>query len=650
MNSSLGFGTALTKLMSESRKIRKIGEAEEKIIGMLWQLLSDSHPTIYIMRHIHSMHAFIVSRQIGNSTLMDVILPESLNIIEKLEEGNPVRIPEQYSPVPPFRNDRFYTIFPILDKEYTRYLIIVETGKALPQITINFTEEYLSQAKRLLEKTNYIYVNDLAHRAFQTISRYIYTDTHHIDMSLSKLPTILITKRQQLVVLSAVDDGISQSYIAGRDIESTKVNLPLPSVAQRHLESMSKRKAVLLKKWDIPDFIKTIILKANPQYAMLIDNINFGAIKVERDSWGVLYLMAIFSTEKTIPFTEADVASLRNLLQVAKMLYRIEKTQYYNEHMFSLIEKTVGSFQHLSELISNRKGDIRTIFGSIYDSVPFVIGLYIEKKDGELISLKEQSYIDITEVLSILSKRYVYHIENTDIYLYLIKEKDFNIYMIHKGEMGDGERNALSTLIKNYFAAYEYAESIDRHMDILQRAALILPVSMEKLGIEPLGSLYLMLKMGIHFARKLPEISFKDIQVAIALHDVGKLYLPLEILQKKGPLTDEEWNIVKTHVLYGSEFIGRLSALRSNVRDAILYHHENYDGSGYPYGLMGEEIPPLARVIRILDAYTAMALPTVYKEPIPPEKALEEIKKGEGREFDPNLVPILEEAIKEVPL
>ncbi|GEM_PF-4485434 len=649
MEDSFGFGIALTKLMSESRKIKKIGEAEEKIIGTLWQLLSDSHPTIYIMRHIPSMHAFIVSRQIGNSTLMDVILPESLDIIEKLEEENPVRIPEQYSPVPPFRNDRFYTIFPILDKDYTRYLIIVETGKALPQITINFTEEYLSQAKKILEKTNYIYVSELAHRAFETISRYVYTDTHHIDTSLTKLPTILITQRQQLVMLSVIDDGIVQSYIAGRDIKSVKVSLPLPIVAQRHLENMAKRKAVLLKKWDIPDFIKEIIVKANPAYEKFIENINFGAINVEKDSQGALYLMAIFSIENTIPFTEGDIVSMRNLLQVAKMLYRIEKTQYYNEHMFSLIEKTVGSFQHLSDLISNRKGDIRTIFGTIYEGIPFVMGLYIEK-DGEVIPLKEQSDIDISEVISILSKRYVHHLEGTDIYLYLIKEKDFNIYMIHKGEMGDGERNALSTLIKNYFAAYKYAESIDRHMDIIQRSALILPISMEKLGIEPIGSLYLMLKMGITFARRLSEISFKDIQVAIALHDVGKLYLPLEILQKKGPLTGDEWNIVKTHVLYGSDFIGKLSGLQSPVRDAILHHHENYDGSGYPYGLMGEEIPLLARVIRILDAYTAMVLPTVYKEPISPEEALAEIRKGEGREFDPSLIPILEEAAEKVSL
>jgi diguanylate cyclase (GGDEF)-like protein/putative nucleotidyltransferase with HDIG domain len=133
------------------------------------------------------------------------------------------------------------------------------------------------------------------------------------------------------------------------------------------------------------------------------------------------------------------------------------------------------------------------------------------------------------------------------------------------------------------------------------------------------------------------------------LHDIGKISISDEILNKAGKLSDEEWEVIKTHPRLGADIVSHVPQLASCLT-GILYHHERYDGSGYPSGLKGEAIPLDARILGIVDAFAAMTSTRPYRDAFSYEDALGELKRGAGKQFDPNLVKAFISAVKAIPL
>ena len=124
------------------------------------------------------------------------------------------------------------------------------------------------------------------------------------------------------------------------------------------------------------------------------------------------------------------------------------------------------------------------------------------------------------------------------------------------------------------------------------------------------------------------------------LHDIGKIAIPDAILKKPEKLTDEEYKIMKSHVIRGAEILKYLTTV-DNVSVGALYHHEKYDGSGYCHGLKGEEIPLDARIIGIADAFDAMTANRIYRKQLDLDFVIKELKRNSGTQFDPKLVDIL---------
>lgn len=131
-----------------------------------------------------------------------------------------------------------------------------------------------------------------------------------------------------------------------------------------------------------------------------------------------------------------------------------------------------------------------------------------------------------------------------------------------------------------------------------------------------------------------------DIYLIALLHDVGKIGVPGDIINKKGRLTDEEYNIIKTHPAVGREILGKIT-IDPGLSIGASYHHERYDGKGYPYGLKGEEIPEIARIIAVADTYDAMTSKRSYRDGLPMEKVRSELEKGMGTQFDPKFAKIM---------
>ena len=138
----------------------------------------------------------------------------------------------------------------------------------------------------------------------------------------------------------------------------------------------------------------------------------------------------------------------------------------------------------------------------------------------------------------------------------------------------------------------------------------------------------------------LDEKQCRDIEWAAQMHDIGKIGIPDNILNKPSRLTDEEYAIMKSHTTRGAEILKDFTLL-DNVIDGAQYHHERYDGRGYPNGLAGEDIPLFARIIGVADAFDAMTANRIYRQQMDFSYVLGEMEKGRGTQFDPKFVDIL---------
>src|SRR5437879_6962717 len=134
-----------------------------------------------------------------------------------------------------------------------------------------------------------------------------------------------------------------------------------------------------------------------------------------------------------------------------------------------------------------------------------------------------------------------------------------------------------------------------------------------------------------------PGHQLEDLEQGVLLHDIGKIGIPDAILLKPGPLTPEEWKIMRTHPEIGKRLIERIPFLRGAV-PIVFSHHEKWDGTGYPRGLSGEDIPLGARIFAVVDAFDAMTFSRPYSKAITFDAARAEIKRCAGTHFDPNVV------------
>ncbi len=157
-----------------------------------------------------------------------------------------------------------------------------------------------------------------------------------------------------------------------------------------------------------------------------------------------------------------------------------------------------------------------------------------------------------------------------------------------------------------------------------------------------------------YYKQKITPNYISDVEMSAPLHDVGKINIPDAILNKPGKLTEEEFEIMKTHTTAGKKIIEKaINTLQGEnylkeARNMAAYHHERWDGKGYPEKLHGEVIPLSARVMAVADVFDALTSPRVYKPAFPLEKAIDMIREGAGTQFDPKCVEAFLDSIEEV--
>ncbi len=177
----------------------------------------------------------------------------------------------------------------------------------------------------------------------------------------------------------------------------------------------------------------------------------------------------------------------------------------------------------------------------------------------------------------------------------------------------------------------------DAYLDTIHRLALAAEYKDEDTGDH-------IVRMSRYCALLAKEIGLHDQQVqnilyASPMHDIGKIGIPDNILMKKGRLTDDEFDLMKTHTTIGAKILARSNVEILQVAETIaLSHHEKWNGKGYPAGLAGDQIPIEGRIVALPDAFDALTSRRPYKEPYPVDVATDIIRKERGAHFDPQIV------------
>jgi putative nucleotidyltransferase with HDIG domain len=208
-------------------------------------------------------------------------------------------------------------------------------------------------------------------------------------------------------------------------------------------------------------------------------------------------------------------------------------------------------------------------------------------------------------------------------------------------------------LAANVSAGIECAQLMRKQRDLFLNTITVLAQAVEMRDEYTGDHTLRVTNYALLLARKLemPEESVELIRIGTPLHDIGKIGIDDAILRKPDRLTPEEFEIMKTHTIKGAEIVSTIPDLRP-ILPIVRHHHERWDGKGYPDGLGGEAISPLARVVALADAFDAMTSDRPYRKGMPPAAAFAEIEKQQGRQFDPTFaaafIAISDELLQEI--
>jgi diguanylate cyclase (GGDEF)-like protein/PAS domain S-box-containing protein len=227
-----------------------------------------------------------------------------------------------------------------------------------------------------------------------------------------------------------------------------------------------------------------------------------------------------------------------------------------------------------------------------------------------------------------------------------IEIKNTNISITLACDTYDGTQETLAEVAQNALNKM-YRKKLNESQS--SRSAMInsLKIALEQSNYETKAHADRTEELALAIGKRLglSDSHLNDLSMLSSLHDLGKIAIPDYILDKPGKLTDEEFEIIKTHPQKGY-VMAIASPELVHIADGILHHHERWDGKGYPHGLKGEEISIEARIICIVDAYDVMTNARSYKSAMTVDEAVAELKRCKGTQFDPSLVDVLIEVVQ----
>lgn len=312
---------------------------------------------------------------------------------------------------------------------------------------------------------------------------------------------------------------------------------------------------------------------------------------------------------------------------IREVYEKVRKTESYEEFISQYVERYVyaSDKKMVHDFLSSEGLEERLVDGCMEKDLPYrrITG----KDKNAYVWMEAKKYIDANENTAIITLHNEKIVQNTVIKMereLIKKEQD---------------------MTKQYWDMVSLLTTVLNHNHLVEA------------GYQDDISFYTK-QVYLQLQKKYPEYGITDEEIASVahlapIHDIGKIKVPIEILNKNGKLTDEEMNVVKQHPLVGAAMTQRFpegittEKLNQYSYEICRHHHERYDGSGYPDGLKGNAIPMCAQVVGIVDAYDALINDRPYKRKYEPEEAIQMISNGECGAFSNQLMQCFQEAAKQ---
>jgi|GEM_PF-2404946 len=350
---------------------------------------------------------------------------------------------------------------------------------------------------------------------------------------------------------------------------------------------------------------------------------------------------------------------LNRLGKVDKLLYAsCENLMHYDNYRFVHIHTFNNQINVDISQIAQKDGLKTPELKEFYENIEQEASIQTVLKHGELITVDNVQNKDFAQpIIDYLQSREISHatflpIQNKDSHTYgfmilLTTQEQIPEERTLLKKLGTTISQSVTTLNRRDTYEHQLLEKTKNYKFILFEIVDLL----EKRHVLTAGRSIRVSKYSKKIATAL-NLDAKNIATlvdAAMLHDIGNIKIPDNILLKAGMLTPQERNMVENHVMYGAKLFERLPGFQQ-IYETILHHHEYFDGSGYPNGISGEEIPLLSRIIAVADAFEAMTSCWIYKPSIPANKAISELEKHKGSQFDPVIVNIASHVLKDEPL
>lgn len=304
-------------------------------------------------------------------------------------------------------------------------------------------------------------------------------------------------------------------------------------------------------------------------------------------------------------------------------------------------EKAINSIEHVVN--SSRNMNIEEMLIETFFQIRSFLTLKISNIDIEGAIYLDNHKIFPPKVAHqkqrALSVRYTFEEE--------ILGKHVKIILDSSKRLSDVDKDYVRALLLNLKQSYFYTELADVETELVFRLANLIETRSEETGQHVRRVSEVSYILGIDFGFSEKEASL--LKSASGLHDVGKVGIPDHILNKPGRLNDQEFAIMKEHSLIGFELLKNSRWKLFELGALIaLQHHERWDGTGYPYGLKGQEIAPEARIVQVADVFEALTHDRCYRPAWPIDKAVEYMHDMSGKQFDPNIIEIFKKRLWDI--
>lgn len=381
---------------------------------------------------------------------------------------------------------------------------------------------------------------------------------------------------------------------------------------------------VIIKEYDINDYRLKTELTVKRLYTTL-----YSALRNYRD------LLALESHRK----------GLEKIIQTSSRLFQHNSLK---DFLTSVLDE-LANFQqnndgmiYIREGLSNASNGFVTIEQSNKNKIVAATGKYMDFIDMEVEAIPELNFLNRWINSDNDMNQTIHQVKEGFVIVGQGKSK-LNNYIFVEGEDSVFDFDLINLFLSNFAIALDNY-ILNNMVNVTQREIIYALAETVESHFEETGSHIKRISEMMYQFAIFMNMSYSEsemLKVGATMHDLGKIAVPDSILKKPGKLTDEEFEVIKTHTNHGYKILSKsdLPVLRM-AADIALNHHEKYDGTGYPQGLKGQEIPLSSRMLAIVDVYDAMTHKRCYKDASCPDEAIEYIENNKGKHFDPRLVEV----------